>query len=259
MVDPSQLKLLAALTMATSLSTANVGGGISTTEILATTIGEVFFTMAADPDDDLTQISKAHYLNENATDALTGAQIWLPNTLATVSGNYPITAQSDSEDDDSSKKIRVLGYDASVDPLQGEFPMDGLDEAFGSVDFSQEHGIELRSSTTGLLVAAAGKITLRKNGTVLGYIPAGKSSANSEVSIGLADALNDTDTADDAATPPAGVTFSRPGSYEAGLAVVGDDLPPEESQGIWFRWIQKKRRKPSADMLGLVGIRGSSS
>ena len=256
-VTPSELKLYASTTMATSFATSNVGGGISGTEILAAVIGEVFFMMAADPDDDVTQYGKAHFANTNATLDLTDAKIWLPNAGATVAGNYPCTAQSASEDDDDSKKIRFLGRDASADPLQHELTMNGLTEAIDSIDFSVVHGAELRNSTTGILTAAAGPITLRRNGTVFGIIPAGASSMQNEVSIGLGE-MDDTATIDDAGIAPDDVTFSRPRTYEDGLAVDGDDVPAESAQSIWFRWIQPSRRKPSADMLCLVGMRGSS-
>lgn len=257
-VADNQLKLFASTTMATSFATANVGGGISGTEILAAVVGEVCFMMAADPDDDVTQYAKAHFANTNTTDTLTDAKIWMPNAGQHVAGNYPCTAQSASEDDDETKKIRFLGYDVSSDPLQHELTMNGTTEAIDSIDFSVVHGAELRNSTTGILTNAAGPITLRRNGTVFGVIPAGCSSMQNEISIGLGE-MDDTATIDDAGTPPDDVTFSRPRTYEDGLAVDGDDVPAESAQSIWFEWIQPRRRKPSPDMLCLVGMRGSST
>jgi hypothetical protein len=261
-VTPLQLKLLQALTMATSLTTANVGGGVSTVEILATVIGEVLFTMSALPEGegDLTQYNKAFYKNTNTTDDLTDAKIWLPNALSDGPvGNYPNSAQSSSADDGSAKKVRWLGYDALGDPVQSEKILNGTTLVTDTVDMSEVHGAELRSVATGALVAAAGTITLRRNGETYGVIPPGYSSANSEVAIGLAASLNDTATTTNATTAPSGITFSRPRTFETGLAVAGDDLTSEDSQGIWFRWVQAERRKPSADMQCVVGIRGASA
>lgn len=261
-VAKEQLKLFQALTMATSLTTANVGGGVSTVEILGATLGEVFFTMSALPegDGDQNQISKAFYTNTNTTDDLVGAKIFLANALDDSSGNYPVSAQSDSPLDNSGKKLRIQGYDSSGDPLQSDtLALGGLTEVFDGIDFSEVHSVEVRSAITGVLTPLAGNLTLRRNAVIFGKIPAGKYSANREVNIGLADALDDTDVADDAQTDPAGVTFSRPRTYEDGLEVAGGDLVAEASQGIWFKWVQPERRKPTADQQVVVAIRGATA
>lgn len=261
-VSPSQLKLFAATTMATSLTTANVGGAISATEVLGATIGEVFFTMAApaESEGDQPQISKTFYKNTNTTDDLTDAKIWLANALdAGDAGNYPVSLQSSNVLDGSTYKGRCQGLDTAGDPLQAEVTLAGTTEVFTGLDFSVVHSVETRNATTGVLQALNGTLTVRRNGDIIGVIPAGYYSANTEVNIGLAAALNDTATTADAETDPSGITFSRPRTYADGLAVAGDDLTAEDAQGIWFKWIQPERRKPTPDQQVLVGIRGATA
>lgn len=262
-VSPSELKLFQALTMATGFTTANVGGGISTTEILGAVLGEIFFMMSAlgSGGGDQLQIQKAFFANTNATDDLTTAKIWLPNALDDgPAGSYPNSAVSSSASDNNTKKVRFLGFDSGSDPVQSELTMNGITEVFDSIPFEPlVSSAELRSVATGLLVTAAGDITLKRNGTVYGVIPAGRSSANSEINIGLAAALDDTDDIADCQTDPSGVTFVRPRTYADGEDVAGGDLLANSGQGIWFKWIQPERRKPTADQQVCVRIRGSSA
>lgn len=261
-VSAAQLKLYAATTMATSLTTANVGGAISATEIVGATVGEVFFTMPApaESEGDQPQIGKGFYKNTNTTDDLTGAKIWLANALdAGDAGNYPVSLQSDNSLDGSTYKGRCQGLDTAGDPLQAEVTLAGTTEVFTGVDFSAIHSVETRNSTTGVLQALNGKLTVRRNTDIIGYIPAGKYSANSEVNIGLEGALNDTATTTNPETDPSGITFTRPRTYEGGLAVAGGDLTADDAQGIWFKWIQPERRKPTPDQQVLVGIRGATA
>lgn len=258
-VTAPQLKLKQAATMASSYSTANIGGAKSTNVITGGTVGEVLFTMGSGMlgSGSKVQHGKAFYVNENATDDLSDAVIWGPNFLDTNAGSDTWSFESNSEDDDDTKKVRFQGYDINGDPYQEEVLCDGTNLVTTTNPFSARHRCDSRNASTGALTPLAGDGTIYQDLDEIGQIPSGYYSATSEIDLWLPATLNDTGTTPDAATAPAGSSYSRPRVLEDGLAVANSGvLTATAGQGIWSRWTLPERAKPSVDVQVIVAIQG---
>lgn len=254
------LKIYKAATMPTTLATTSVGGAISATEITNGTIGEVHFTMASSLSGGgvKTQYSKLFAKNTHATEDLTAAKIYCSNLLDdSPSGNHAIVVRPTSASDDSTMKNRLIGFDASSNPLVEEVACAGDADVTSSGLFSKICAVESRLVSSSALVASVSDRTIKKNGTSLGIIPATFTAATAEISIGLAATLNDTATTTNAATAPGSITFTKPKTYAAGLAVATTILTHGDAQGIWSKWVVDERRSSSPDLEIAVVIHGT--
>jgi len=261
-VTASQLKLKQATTMPADFTTSNIGGAKTTTVISGGTVGEVHFTMGSAllGAGSKIQYSKFFYINENATDDLSDAGIWLPNALESAAGLDTWSFESTSINDDNTKKVRFLGYDLNGDPYQEEVLCDGTDLVTTTNPFDERHRAEVRNASTNALTALDGTGTLYQDVDEIGEIPAGYYSATAEIDIWLPATLNDTGTAADAATAPGGSSFSRPRILETGLDVANSGvLTATAGQGIWSRWTLAERAKPSVDVQVIVAIQGTTA
>lgn len=239
-----------AATMATDFSTANVGGTKTATAISAALAGDIFFTMASNLSGDGTrnQYSKSFVRNNHASDSGYSCKFFLENALDNVSGNQIINIVSDSASDGNTKKVRILGYDTSGDPLQVEVTLNGTTPvSTGSTQFSDVHRIELRLVSGGALTNAAGNLQFKHNTTEIGYIPAGLNSATAEVKIGVALAMDDSVTIANAGTAPTSVSFFKPRILADALgAQNGGVIPFGQGQGLWWLLAVKEMTKPSS-------------
>lgn len=259
-VIPSELILRPSSVMPESLATEDVGGAIGTGTISGAVVGEIFGSMPATGSQQV-QYSKVFFENSNTLDDLDNSKIFLVNGLADgPGGNHTISVQSTSADDNSGKQVRLNGLNSVPEPDFELRPLNGTTEVFGATNFGSLLVATLHDVVTGELTPAVGAITIRKNGQVLGIIPPGYYSATREIDLGLASALDDTATSDDAATAPSGISFSRPTTFGAGLEVANSGtLSAEAAQGIWLRWTLAANRIPTPDVEIVLGIGGDSA
>lgn len=261
-VATSDLKLMQASTMASSFSTSTIGGAISATEVTGSSIGECFFTMAANSGSGgtKTQYAKLFYLNDHASSDLDGSVIYLKNSLDAVGSNGTVSVQSSSASDDGTKFCRVIGEDASGTAQNEDITCNGTSSASGALTFSKVFRVELRATTGGALTNAAGDITVTRS-SALGIIPTGYSSATGEVDFFLESALDGSTTVADASTEPAGSpTWIRVNASGEGSAVANSGtLTAQSAQAIWFRWQVEQDANPSADISVVVDIYGDAS
>lgn len=261
-VGASDLKLFQAATMATSFSTASVGGAISATEITGATIGEVLFTMAANSGSGgtKTQYAKAFYKNDHASDDLTTSVIYILNSLDAVPSNGTTSVQSSSASDDGTKFVRVIGEDASGNAQNEDITCNGTTSAAGALTFSKIFRCELRATTGGALTNAAGDITITRS-SALGAIPTGYNTATGELDFFLESTLDGSTTIADASTEPAGSpTWVRVNAVGEGESVANSGtLTSQSAQAIWFRWQVEQDANPSSDVSVVVDISGEAS
>lgn len=254
------IKLYQATTMPTTLATTSVGGAISATEITNGTIGEVHFTMASAilGGGAKTQYSKFFTKNTHASEDLAAAKVYCPNLLDdSPSGNHAIVIRPSSSSDDTTYMNRLIGFDASGDPLVEDVACNGDADVTSSGLFSKLCAVESRLVSSSALVASNSDRIIKKNGTTLGKVPETFSSATAEIAIGLEATLNDTATTTDAATAPSGITFSKPKDYAGGIAVATGTLTHGDKQGIWSKWVVDERRSSSPDLEVGVATHGT--
>lgn len=261
----ADLVLVLPSVVATSFSTANIGGAKTTTEITGGSIGEVLFTMPANAGSGgtKTQYGKLFYKNKHATLPLTSAKIWMANACDQGASGYVTQAVSSNASDNSTKKLRVIANDnaGSPAPAQDEIQMNGTTTVTGSIQMTTRCVAELRENNSGsALTPAAGDISIIVNGVTVGIIPAGAYSCVFEIDAGLQNALDDTATTSNAQTAPAGITFTRPRNEAGGLAVANSgSLTAGSGQGIWLRWQSLQDRKPSSDVEIHLTIKGDTA
>lgn len=260
-VSAIDLKLYQATTMPASTSTSNVGGAISATEITGGSIGEIFPTLAANTSGGGTKTCYASvfYKNTNATDSLTSSKIYMRNALDQPGVNGTVAVASTSASDDTTKKIRVLGRDASSVALQEEITMNGTSTSTGAQTFSAVHRVECRLVSGGSLTTTAGDTTITR-GSALGMIPTGLKSATGEVAFGLEATMNTSATTTNATTAPSGISFDNPATYAAGTATAGSGtMAAADKQQIWLRLQIAELAKPSADVQIDLTLQGETA
>jgi hypothetical protein len=228
---------------------ADIGGAASATKITGGAVGELLFAMSSNLSGggNKVQRQKAFQAND-ATADLAAAVMWIDNLMDVSAGGFITTAQSTSSLDGAGKYLRIIGNDASAD-AQDEFPLAGTSVATGGVTFADRWCATLHDLVTDALTPAAGWISLFENGVAIAVMPPGAYSVTAEIEIGLESTLDDTNTAADAGTDPAGITFSRPRTIADGLAVANSGtLTAGSKQGFWLRWTCAEARKASADV-----------
>jgi len=250
-VTAGDIKHYQAQTMAANFTTSNIGGAINTgAQIQGSILSEVFFTMASATAGGGARVQHAssHIKNTNGSDALTSALAWLANALDDVASDGTASFSSSSADDDSTRKVRILGLDDAGTPTQEDLPLNGTSTVTSLTSWSAIHRVELRLVSGGTLAAAAGDITVTR-GADLGVIPAGYWSATSEVDFGLEATLGTSTTTADAATAPSGISFARPRTEAGGTALANAaTLTAGASQQVWWRWTLAEQARPSADI-----------
>lgn len=247
-----KLYLPATPLLAWSPPTALVGGAKSATQITGASISELHVTMPSALDGGGTryQYAKWFVTNTSSTNDLTAGTINLPLAIDdSPAGPFTVSATSDSASDDNTRKIRYIGTDTFDAPLQFEVTSSGLTEAVSSDDMNSLIAVECRNVSTGALVASVGNQTIKCGSTVVAVLLAGYYSMTSEIKIGLVATLDDTTTTTDGATAPSGITFTKPRTVAAGIAMANSGaLGHGVSQGGWSRWAVSEMRKPSMDI-----------
>lgn len=259
-VVSTDLKMFQATTMPSGLTTEDVGGAITATQVTGSTVGEIFPTLASAGDGDGTRTCYASvfWSNTNADNDLLAAKVYLRNALATVGSAGTVSLASTSASDDDGKFVRVKGYNSSSEPLSEDITLNGTTPAVGAETFSAIHRIECRLVSGGALTTTAGDITCTR-GSVLGMIPAGYKSATSEVAFGLEVSLDTSATTTDATTAPGGISFSAPTTYDTGTACANSGtLTADANQQMWVRLQIAERAKASADIDMVFALSGET-
>jgi hypothetical protein len=122
--------------------------------------------------------------------------------------------------------------------------------------------LELASSPVDAPVRAIADddILIKRNGVTIGKIPAGYSSATCEIDLWLPNVVDDTSTAANPVTAPAGATWSRPRTYDGGASVANSGvLEAETDQAVWLRWRQRAGRLSSSTVDLVLGIAGEAA
>lgn len=218
-------------------NTGLVGGACSASPV-STDLGGIFHSVvpnAAETDPTLYQYKKTFLKNESSSENLTSAKVYLLNGLADVASNGVVTLDPSSASDDNTKTAWVVGEDGSSLVQEEYIVLNGTTSVSGTKTFTKVFFVIIISSSGGTPVNAAADILFAVNSVTLGIIPGNKYSANAVVDIGLPATLNDTVTTTNATTAPSEISFSRPTSYSAGIAVATDALTYGDATGIWWR------------------------
>lgn len=253
----SDFKLYKPTTQAANFATATIGGAKTSTQASAANISEICFLMPVDPVSALTQYAKAFLGNSNATDSPTAVKVWLKNALDDW-GAFTTTgaAKGDASGDDNGKFVRFLGHNSTGDPVALDVNLSGATVVGTGDNLTKLQSVELRDQSTGALVAAVKDVTIYRNATILGVIPAGAYTATSEFDIWLPATLNDSTTAATAASAPSGSSFTRPRTEAAGLSVANAGvLTATAAQGVWYKWTLPANTKSRGDIQVVLGIR----
>lgn len=263
-VIASELKLYAPTTVATSFSTASVGGAATATEVTGSSLGEVLFAMssALSGGGDTVQYGKVFDGNSNGTsDQIDSYGVWLINGLDDTAVSSTISLVSDSASDSSTYSVRIIGKNSGGSAIQEDLTLNGTTTVISTNSYVGKIRLEYRVTSGLALGTAVGNITVTHNSTTIGTIPAGAESANNEVSIGLASALDDTATIADASTAPGSVSFSRPRTAATKLTVDAGTGTMEagEKQGIWVRWTVAELMNPSQRIRAYISGEGSAA
>lgn len=251
MIANSDFKLAKSSTVATSFSTANVGGGIGALSVAS--LGDTFFNMTANGSGggDLFQYAKVFDKNDHASLPASNYGIYSANWLDDLSGNDLLGFSSSSALD--VHDLLLVGYSSGGAPQSETITLNGTTQVNSSFIFGATK-VRIISPTQ---TVANGPITITHNGSTIGIIPVGMWSATNEIDMGLESAIDDTNTIADASTAPAGVAFTRTRTETAKLLVAGGTgtLPSQSAQGIWLRWTLAEQMisSPEFQPFGLVG------
>ena len=248
----TDIQLFEPATRAADITTTNLGGAITTTQITGGTVGEVLFLMASGlaGNPAQVQIQKLFVKNTNPTSNLNAAVVYIENGLNPVSTTGVASFGSSSASDDSTQKIRVLGFNGATAQME-DVPLNGVASVNGLLTFTAVNRTEKRNVTTNALTAAVGTITHSVGGVTLGVMPAGLYTTTSEIRIWLEGTLDGATTngsGNNCTVPPTGATFSSPNTPGTGLAVAnGQVLTAGHAQAVWVQWTLAATALPSDD------------
>lgn len=271
----SDMGLYEAAVMAVDFSTTGVGGAISAVAVMTSSVGGVFFTMAAEAAGGANKLQheKVFGKNTHGSLAMSGVKWWLDNGL----DDWPATdfASLVLATADATKKARFIGFLAGT-AIQSEVALSGLTNTSPdqfTAGFMDR--VEIRNvASPSALVAIHETGTVKQGATEVGFVPGpiaaisvpGRWSANAEVDMGLATAINDAGTTaapTTATQAPAGVSFTRPRkeatqelTVAGGLSVPGGGgLAAGDRIGIWLRLTLKPGGLTSSNVQHVLGFR----
>lgn len=249
-----------ATTLATSFSTANVGGGKGSTQLDGTFIGGLFFKMAPNdpPGGDLVQYGKIFLFNNNASlNLLTPQHAYITNLIsASVSGSGETVAfVSSSASDDSTFNVEIVGLDGSLNAQTDNISLNGttLVTSTSTWRYISRYVI----TVSGTLTALNGNLSCTKNSSANGTINAGLYSGTSEVAYGLEGSYGDTNTIADASTAPSGITFGSANTFSSGPTISGA-FNAQTALGMWLRLTLKNGIASNPDVQVDVAFGGNT-
>lgn len=236
-----------------------VGGSQSVTQITGGDVGEVFRTITANVAGSSSQVryQKVFIYNGGTTNLSAGAT-YLSNSLNTTPGVGNCTVYSSNSADSSQLQAQIIGIDVYDNPNQEIIVLNGTSSVQGVINWSQVWKVVIQSTGTSTVTPTAGAITVSVGGVVLGQVPAGYYTAQSEVLMGLASTLNDSATSTNDLTAPVGISFSAPQAYSAGLTLANSGvLPAGNGQGIWLQQTIPAGLATSSDIQIVIGWGGT--
>lgn len=244
---------------AASFTTSPIGGAIAATEVTGNTVNEVFFRMSSEPAGGSvrTQRQKHFIKNTHPTEDLTEAKIFLANSLDDWGAFTDNVSVVSTNEDDMDIKTRFIGEDSDGNPIQIESNVNGLTSVPSVSQLTDLHSVESRDQATSILQPSRGALRIYRGATLLGEQPQGKWSASSEFKFWLPASLNDSGTATDASTDPAGVSWSKVRTIETALSVAGGTLGAGDAQGLWTLWTLQAGTRPRYDLQIVMGVYGT--
>lgn len=208
--------------------TSVVGGARSGLVITGVSSGEVI------PDgsvvignSDVVVYYKTFVRNEHGSLALLSPRLWIANALPdTLPGTGRVRLAAGPQD--AGKTVRLVGISG------GAITSETVQLVNGTVDSALQYSALVRAEIQDASAAQDVQIRYAPTDAVVGVIPAGSRSASAEVDVGVAAAPDDSQTSPNRLTAPSGVTFSRPASPGAGVAI--GNLGPGVAWGVWRRY-----------------------
>jgi hypothetical protein len=257
-VTTSEL-LLYKSTNTPSDETSLVGGAISATQITGTSVGEVYAPPITQsnsfPGADRIHYEKVFYKNTDTTSDLSAGVIFILNSIDDIGSAGVLTVASSSSSDVGT--LVVIGYDNTGNPQEESIAVNGLNNVQGLINWTYVQRA-IFTDGNGNPIAAVGDLSLAVAGTNVGKIPSGYHSATGEFRIGLAATLSDTATTTNTITAPGGITFTKPRSASAGIAVANSGvLTHLQSQGIWLKMTTKAGLAAASDVDVVLSINGT--
>lgn len=241
-VSASDMKWRKPTTVATSFSTADIGGAKTATNMVSGTVDEVLFSASAEESggSSVVQYAKVFLANTHATDAASNVGAWIANALDVPGAASVLKFVSSSASDTSSYKIRIKGYNSSGVLITEDRTLNGTTQVTSSLTYSITSSRNVTCeylNSSNARTNATGAITVTHGSTDIGVIPAGSSFAATGMAIGRTASVDDSQTTTNANTAPSGVSFSVANvSGEKILADAGSgDLAAGEAQGYWLR------------------------
>ncbi len=222
--------------------------------------GKIFTVTAApaDGETDAEYFGKVHAYNNNSSEDLINSTCYMMNLLKDPASSGVIKVTTTAAADNSGKHIRLICENSIGTPGNEDVPLPSVSP--GSVYSTKQANagrrieLELRDSSNNL-VAAAGDIYIYDvDLNLLGMIPEGFKTATGMIDIGLAPALDDSETITNRLTPPTGITFTRAKDTDSEIAVANSGtLTHGKNQAVWIRWTLQDGKTPSPEMeLGLT-------
>lgn len=250
--------------MASSFSTASVGGAKTATNATTSAADEVLFSTPSGAlgGSNVVQYAKVFLANTHGADAATSVGAWIANSLDTPAASAAIKLVSSSASDSTSYSVRIRGYNASGVLINELRAMNGTTEVTSVLDYSvtSSRNVTLEFlDSAGDRAANVGDVTVTHDVTVIGIIPAGCGFACTGLAIGVEATVDDTATITDASTAPSGVTFSQPNADADKILVDGGsgDLLAGEAQGYWVRWTLTPGQAAVSDVIVALQCSGA--
>lgn len=257
----SWLKQKHALNPALDGTTTPIGGGPSASLIAGNILNEVFFRQSAaiDGGADREQRQKWFLANTHATEDLTDGKVYLANALDPWGVTNVAPAAKSTHPDDTDLAVRFIGRDTNGDPIQYDLALAGTTLVQCPDTMTDLTSVEVRDQDTGQLQGGQGAIEIyQAPSTLLGSVPPAHWSASSEFKIWLPSTLDDTTTAVDTYTDPAGVSWSAPRTLDTALSIAnGGTLTAGAHQGVWCLWTLPPGTRPRFDLQIVLAVVGS--
>jgi len=253
-VTIGNMKHFNSLVRATTLTTANIGGGIDTGSPVGYAVpGDVFFTLSSDGTT-ITRYSKTFVKNDHATDSAYLVRFYLDNAIDDHATDEIIYAVSNNALDDDTKVLRLIGDDSAGSPQKIDILLNGTTEVNSSVQFGPLRRVEVREAIydsgptwvgVGALTTLDGDLTVKAGAVEIAVIGAGLNSGSAEVYIGVEGVLGGTTTTALPTTAPSGISFFKPRTLAAAITAIGGTIAAGSAQGIWWKQVLTPSTKGS--------------
>jgi hypothetical protein len=256
---PSDIKYVESTLIAPDSTTSNPGGAITTTVVNTAAPNAVFYQLVANPfgGADVVQYQKVGLYNSHATDSASSVRIYIANGINTLSGSATLSFSSTSASDNSTKKVRIIGLDASSNPQTHEINLNGTSTVTTTgITWTRVYRVELRNVASPFaFTTSVGTISMSHGVTAVGTILPGNSCLQDEFEIGMEGTINGSQTMSNAATAPTSVSFFKARGLANALTiqnggVLGPSGGGSDRQGFYWKWTVEDGTAGTPDTTG---------